>query len=468
MEKKRENFSKIGFVLAAAGSAVGLGNIWKFPTLAGQNGGGIFLLFYLIFIVLFGVPLILGEATMGRHAQMGPADAYEKIALESGQKGFAVKFWTFIGSLGSFANLLILMYYSVIAGWVLQYCFKVFTMPIQEMNMDVFGATISQPIVPAVFAIVVIWLTVFVNMRGIAAGVERVSKILMPLLLIMLIFCAVFSLTLDGAIEGVKYMWIPSMENAERVGGIGHVALAALGQCFFSLSLGCGMMITFGSFLKKDTSLTKQVYGIPILDTLVALLAGFVTLPAVFAVSSQTGIDPTSQTGPGMLMYALPQSLYAAFGSGLGTVLAFIMLLLVVFAAFTSTVAILQATVSYTVEHKKVDKKKAYIGTGIVVTIGAVICSLSNGAVLGGIQIGGMCIQDAADWFVSNLLMPIGAFGMCIFVGYIWKIKNAVKEITNDGTLKFGWAKLFAACIMVIDPVIILLVFLSGIGVLKI
>lgn len=467
MEKKRDSFSKLGYVLAAAGSAVGLGNIWKFPTLAGQNGGGIFLLFYLLFVVLMGVPLLLGEATIGRHAQMGPTDAYKNIAIESGQKGFSVKFWTFIGFLGAFANLLVLMYYSVIAGWILQYCFKVFMMPLSEMNMDVFGATVSHPVVPAVFALIIIAATVFVDMKGISGGVEKVAKVLMPLLVIMLIFCAVFSLTLDGAFEGVKYMWIPSMANAEAAGGIGHVALAALGQCFFSLSLGCGMMITFGSYLKKDTNLPRQTYGIPIIDTGVALLAGFVTLPAVFAVSTQTGIDPTSQTGPGMLMYALPQSLNAAFGPVLGTVLTFVMLLLVVFAAFTSTCAILQPTVSYVIEYKKVDRNKAFIGTGIVVAIGAVICSLSNGAVLGSIQIGGMCIQDAADWFVSNLLMPAGAFFMCIFIGYVWKCKNAIHEITNEGKLKFAWSRLFVACMMVIDPLIILFVFLSGIGVIR-
>lgn len=462
---KREKFSKIGFVLAAAGSAVGLGNIWKFPTLAGQNGGGIFLIFYLVFIVLMGVPLILGEASMGRYAQLGPTGAYQKIASECGKKGLALKFWTVIGALGSFANLIVLMYYSVIAGWVLQYCIRVFDTPIQTMDMDLFGEITSQPVVPIIFALIIIWLTVMVDMKGIAAGVERVSKILMPLLFIMLIFCAIFSMTLDGAMEGVKYMWVPSLENAENVGGLGHVALAALGQCFFSLSLGCGMMITFGSFVSKKSSLPKQVYGIPILDTVVALLAGFVTLPAVFAVASQTGIDPTSQTGPGMLMYALPQSLYAAFGSGLGTVLTFVMLLLVVFAAFTSTVAILQATVSHLIEYMHMDKKKAYILCGIVVSIGSIICSLSNGSVLSGLTIGGMCIQDAADWFVSNLLMPIGAFFMCIFVGYIWKMDNSIKEITNDGSDKFTWAGLFKVCIMVIDPIIILIVFLSGIGV---
>lgn len=463
---KRETFSKIGFVLAAAGSAVGLGNIWKFPTLAGQNGGGVFLVFYIIFVVVFGAPLILGEATMGRHAQAGPTDAYKQIAIESGKKGASVKFWTIMGGLGSFANLLVLMYYSVIAGWVLQYCVKVFTTPLNEMDMAEFGATISDPVVPVIFALIIIAATTFVDIKGISAGIEKVSSVLMPLLILMLLFCAVFALTRDGAIEGVKYMWVPSMENAEAAGGLGKVALAALGQCFFSLSLGCGMMITFGSYLKKDTVLTKQTYGIPILDTFVALLAGMVTLPAVFAVSAQTGIDPTSQTGPGMLMYALPQSLYAAFGAGFGGVLTFVMLLLVVFAAFTSTVAIMQATVTFVEEHQHVEKKKAYIGTAIVAAIGAVICSLSNSDILGGIQIGGMCIQDAMDWFVSNLLMPIGALGLCIFIGYVWKVDNAVKEITNDGTIKFGWAKLFKACMMVIDPLIIIFIFLSGIGVI--
>lgn len=465
-KKKRESFSKIGFVLAAAGSAVGLGNIWKFPTLAGQNGGGAFLVFYLLFVIIFGTPLILAEAAMGRHTQAGPTDAYRKLAMESGRSGFRLKFWTFIGGLGSFANLIIMMYYSVIAGWVLQYCFKVFITPINEMDMSVFGSTISEPVLPIIFALIIIILTTFVDMRGIAAGVEKVSSVLMPLLLVMLIFCAIFSLTLDGSLEGVKYMWLPSMETVKAAGGLGQVALAALGQCFFSLSLGCGMMITFGSYLKPDTHLTRQTYGIPILDTGVALLAGMVTLPAVFAVASQTGIDPTSQTGPGMLMYALPQSLYAAFGLKLGTLLTFIMLLLVVFAAFTSTIAIMQATVTYVQEHRHIEKNKAYIGTAIVVAVGSVICSLSNTSILGGIQLGGMCIQDAADWFVSNMLMPVGALFMCIFVGYVWKMDKAIDEITNKNTLKFGWAKLFKACIMVIDPLIIIAIFLSGIGVL--
>lgn len=211
-----------------------------------------------------------------------------------------------------------------------------------------------------------------------------------------------------------------------------------------------------------------ETYGIPIIDTGVALLAGFVTLPAVFAVSAVTMIDPTSQTGPGMLMYALPQSLSAAFGSTMGTVLAFIIFLLVVFAALTSTTAMLTVTTSYVNEFKKCDRTKSMIGIGVVVAIGAVICSLSNGDILGGITFGGMNIQDTLDWIVSNLIMPFGAFFMCIFIGYVWKTENAVKEITNDGKIKFSWAKAFKWTMLIIDPLIILFVFLSGIGIINI
>ena len=240
-----------------------------------------------------------------------------------------------------------------------------------------------------------------------------------------------------------------------------------MGQCFFSLSLGVGQIITFGSYLKKDSNLLTETYAIPALDTGVALLAGLVTLPAVFAVSTITGIDPASQTGPGMLMYALPQSLNVAFGPAFGTILAFLMFLLVVFAALTSTCAMLTVSVSYINEFKKVDRKKATIGVGIAVAIGATICSLSNTDILGSILIGGRNIQDTLDWLVNTLIMPFGAFFMCIFIGYVWKTDNAIKEITNEGKLTFSWQKMFKILMTVVDPLIILIVFLSGIGIVK-
>lgn len=467
MEKKKDNFTNLGYVLAAAGSAVGLGNIWKFPTLAGQNGGGVFILFYLLFVLTLGIPLLLGEATIGRYAQIGPTDAYRNMAIECGESKGRVKFWTFLGFTGAFANFLILCFYSVIAGWILQYCVKVFQVPIGEMDMDLFGSSISGYVTPALFALVFIAVTVFIDVKGISGGLEKASKVLMPLLILMLIVCAVCSMSLKGASEGVKYMLVPNMEYVENAGGLGAVALAAMGQCFFSLSLGTGQMITFGSYLKKDSNLLTETYGIPVIDTGVALLAGFVTLPAVFAVCTVTGIDPTSQTGPGMLMFALPQSLNVAFGSTMGTVLAFMMFLLVVFAALTSTCAMLTVVVSYINEFKKVDYKKATIGVGLCVAVGAVICSLSNTPLLGGILIGGRNIQDTFDWVVNTLIMPFGAFFMCIFIGYIWKGQNAVKEITNNGTLRFGWKKLFMLAMAVVDPLIILVVFFSGIGLFK-
>lgn len=469
MEKKREQFSNIGFVLAAAGSAVGLGNIWKFPNLAGANGGGFFLLFYVIFIIVLGVPLLLGESAIGRYAQVGPTGAYKKIAMERGRSGFRLKFWTFIGFLGSFANFLILCYYSVISGWILQYCFKVFFVSINDLDMGVFQETIAAPVTPIIFALIFIAVTVFINMKGVSGGIEKVSSVLMPILLILLIMLfvfAFFTLTLDGAMDGVKYLFIPSVEQMNRAGGIGQVALAALGQCFFSLNLGVGTMITFGSYLDRKSNLVGQTYGIPIVSCVVAVLAGVVTLPAVFAVSSITGIDPTSQTGPGMLMYAFPQSLHAAFGPTLGTILACVMYILVVFAALTSTTAMFSVTVNYIIDYKQIEKKKAMIGLGIAIGVGAVICSLSNGDILGGIRFGGLIIQDALDWLNSNFLMPVGALCLCIFIGYVWKSENAIQEITNNGKRKFSWALLFKWFMMFIDPIIIIAVFLSGIGIL--
>lgn len=464
---KRERFSNIGYVMAAAGSAVGLGNIWKFPTLAGQNGGGVFILCYLVFVLVLGIPLLLGEATIGRHAQAGPTDAYRNIAIACGQGKTAIRFWTFLGFTGALANLFVLSFYSVIAGWILQYCFKVFTTPIGTMDMALFGGSISTPVTPTIFALIFVAVTVMIDVKGIEGGLEKAAKVLMPLLIILLIICAVCSLSLKGGIEGVKFMVVPNMEYVKAAGGLEAVALAAMGQCFFSLSLGVGQIITFGSYLKKDSNLLTETYAIPALDTGVALLAGLVTLPAVFAVSTITGIDPASQTGPGMLMYALPQSLNVAFGPAFGTILAFLMFLLVVFAALTSTCAMLTVSVSYINEFKKVDRKKATIGVGIAVAIGATICSLSNTDILGSILIGGRNIQDTLDWLVNTLIMPFGAFFMCIFIGYVWKTDNAIKEITNEGKLTFSWQKMFKILMTVVDPLIILIVFLSGIGIVK-
>lgn len=466
MGKKREHFGKIGLILTAAGSAVGLGNIWKFPTLAGQNGGGIFLMFYLLFIVILGIPLLVGETTIGRYAQTDPTNAYKKIATECGQSKWKVKFWTFVGFTGVIANFLILCYYSVIAGWILQYCVKTLTTPLGSMDMNLFESSISSYIVPIVCALIFIWVTYAIDIKGINGGLEKCAKFLMPALFIMLIVCAACNLTLDGAADGVKFMFVPDFKNVKGISGYGKIAFAALGQCFFSLSLGSGEMIAFGSFANKDANLLKQNYAIPAIDTSVALIAGMVTLPAVFAVASITGIDPTSQTGPGMLMYALPQSLNVAFGPVVGTIIAFVMFLLVVFAALTSTTGLMTVTTCYIHEYRHVERKKAMTGVAIAASIGAIICSLSNTSVLGNITIFGNNIQNAADWFVSNIILPFGSFFMCIFIGYVWKVKNAEKEITSEGKHAFRWGTFFKWSMLVIDPIIIFIVFLCGIGVI--
>ena len=229
MAKKREQVGRIGLILTAAGSAVGLGNIWKFPTLAGQNGGGIFLLFYVFFIIVLGIPLLVGETTIGRYAQTDPTNAYKKIAKECGQTGWKLKFWTFVGFTGVVANFLILCYYSVIAGWILQYCIKVLFVPIGSMDMDMFQSSISSYVVPILCALAFIWITYAIDIKGVSKGLEKCAKYLMPALFIMLTVCAICNCTLDGAMEGVKFLFKPEFSKIDGLKGYGKIAFAALG-----------------------------------------------------------------------------------------------------------------------------------------------------------------------------------------------------------------------------------------------
>lgn len=466
MDANRGSLGKIGHILIMAGSAVGLGNIWKFPNLAGQNGGGIFLLFYIFFLVVMGFPLVLAEHTIGRYAGVGPNHAYRKIALESGCGQKQAGFWSAIGSIGAILNFLILSFYVVIAGWVLLYCCKVFTTPINTMDMDMFGAATANPLTAVICALVIVLITVFVDMWGLNDGIERMAKILMPALIVMLIVCAVCTLTLPGAIEGIKYFFIPDPERVESAGGYGHIALVAMGQCFFSLSLGTCMGVTVGSFMKRDSNLQTQTLSVAGIDFGVAILAAVAILPVVFSMASITGIDPSSQTGPGMLMFAIPQSLYAAFGSTAGSILTFVMFLLVLFATITSTCAMMLVPITWLKENKDFSTKKAAITTGIALAILATVNALSNTDVLGSIQIAGMNIQDTIDYVVNNYFAPIAEILMCLFIGYVWKPQNAINEISNNGSQKFFWSGIFTWLIKLIIPLIILLVFLSSIGIL--
>ncbi len=455
MENNRGTFSgNLGFILAAAGSAVGLGNIWKFPYLTGTNGGGIFILVYLVLILILGIPIILGETIMGRYAQGDAMQSYRKIAEECKSK--SPRAWSFVGFMGILCGFTILSYYSVVGGWVIEYIVKFVTTPIASLNMDTFGATISSPVAPIVYTAIFSLMTILIVVGGIQDGIEKANKFMMPSLFIILIIVVIRSITLPGAVEGLKFMWVPNMAAVEEAGGLGKVALAAMGQVFFSLSIGMGCMITYGSYLKKDTNAVKNSIIVGCMDTSVALLAGMAILPAVFAFGMEPG------QGPGLLFGTIPQ-VFANFGPIMGPIFGILFFVLVLFAALTSSISLLEVVTCYMVDSFKWARKKAVWFMGGVIFVISILCSLSNGA-LSGLTIGGLNIFDSLSWLSDKILLPWGGLLMCLFIGYVWKPERAKMEATNNGTITWSWFVIWKWLMMVVLPVLIFLVFLSGIG----
>ena len=455
MENNRGSFSgNIGFILAAAGSAVGLGNIWKFPYLTGNNGGGIFILIYLILIATLGIPIILGETIMGRYAQGDAMISYRKIAQECKSK--SPKAWSMVGFMGILCGFVILSYYSVVGGWVIEYIVNFITKPIESLNMDTFVGTISSPITPIIYTAIFSLVGIFIVVRGIEGGIEKANKVMMPALFIILIIVVIRSITLPGAVDGLKFMWVPNMEAVEAAGGLGKVALAAMGQVFFSLSIGMGCMITYGSYLKKDTNVIKNSIVVGCMDTSVALLAGMAVLPAVFAFGMEPG------QGPGLLFGTIPQ-VFANFGGIVGPIFGILFFVLVLFAALTSSISLLEVVACYMVDTYKWARKKAVWLMGGIIFIISMVCSLANGP-LAGVTIAGLNIFDALSWLSDKILLPWGGLLMCIFIGYVWKPERAKMEATNGGKITWRWYVLWKWLMMVILPILIFIVFLSGIG----
>ena len=433
--------SSLGFIMAAAGSQIGLGNLWKFPYLAGSNGGGAFVFVYLIIVLLIGFTLMLGEVIIGRHTQLGSVGAYKMLS----------KRWTWLGALGVLAGFLILSFYSVVGGWVINYMVKSVT---GLLNVADFGAFITSPVEPLIYHAIFMLVNLVIVMAGISGGIEKASKVMMPALFIMTIIVMVRSLTLEGAMEGVRFLLAPDFSVID-----GSVILAALGQVFFSLSLGMGCMITYGSYLGKDENLVKSSLTTPLLDTAIAILAGLTILPAVFAF----GFDPSE--GPGLLFVTLP-SVFSKMP--LGNFFAFIFFALVFFAALTSAISLLEVTVAYMVDEFNWNRKKAtYLMTTIIFLVGAA-ASLGLGMWDHITILPGKDIFDSLDFTASNILLPLGGMLMCIFIGWFWGLENAVKEATNEGKLAFKLAPVWGFLIKYVAPIAIALVFLESSGLLDV
>lgn len=444
--KPREQWgSKIGFILAASGSAVGLGNLWRFPFMAGQNGGGAFVLIYFAILIIVGFTLMLAELTIGRKTQLSPVGAYRSLD----------KRFTWVGAIGVLAGFLILSFYSVVGGWVIRYIVKAvtgaFTISDPEVLGGLFVNFITSPAEPLLYHLIFMVLTLGIVIGGISGGIEKYSKILMPSLFVMMILIMIRSLTLPNAMEGVKFLLVPDFSKID-----GGVVLAALGQVFFSLSLGMGAMITYGSYLSKDEDLISSSIQIPLIDTAIALIAGLAILPAVFSF----GFDP--QGGPGLLFITLP----AVFSQmPLGSVFGVIFFTLVLFAALTSSISLLEVTVSYVVDELKWSRKMASIVLGGIIFLMGIPSSLGMGVWSNITIVMGRDIFDSVDFIASNVFLPLGGMMLCIFIGWFWGIDKALAEITNNGKLNFALAGAWSFLIKFIAPVAILVVFIQGLGI---
>ena len=451
-ETKRSSFTgKLGFILAAAGSAVGLGNIWRFPYLAAKYGGGIFLLVYVILSVTFGFALMVAEIAIGRKTQQSPLGAFK--ALD--------KRFSWVGLLATVIPVLILPYYSVIGGWVTKYMVGFIGGSMSDMANDTyFTDYIGKIGEPIVWFVLFIAVTALVVIFGVQKGVEKVSKVMMPALVILMLFIVIYSLcTLDGAWQGVIYYIKPDFSKFSVM-----TVVAAMGQLFYSMSLAMGIMITFGSYMKKEISIEKSTHQIEIFDTGIAFLAGLMIVPAVFAFSG--GDESALGKGPGLMFITLPKIFNSMPGGGVIGAIFFMMVLL---AALTSAISLMETIVSVVMDKFKLERLWACLSVlGVSLLLG--LPSALGFSAWAEVKVLGMQFLDLFDFVSNSLLMPIVAFATCLFVGFFLKPKTLIEEAELSG--KFKAKKLFEIMIKWIAPVFILAILVSSIldvfGIVKI
>lgn len=440
MKQKRGSFSGgIGFVLAAAGSAVGLGNLWRFPYLAAQYGGGIFILVYIILALTFGFALMTTEVAIGRKTGLSPVRAY--AVLNEKYAG--------LGYLSIFVPFIILPYYCVIGGWVLKYMTASISSDFMAAAGDnYFGNFIGSTYAPLVFFLIFLLATAGVILGGVQKGIERVSKFLMPLLLILTIGVAIYTMTIPGAMEGVKYYLLPDFSKFSI-----KTVCAAMGQMFFSMSLAMGIMVTYGSYTKKEIDLNKSVNQIEIFDTVVALLAGLMVVPAVYVFSGEEGL---ASSGAGLMFQTLPK-VFASMPAG--KIVASLFFILVLLAALTSAISVMEALVSALIDKFHFSRQKAVIMILISSVILGVPSSLGNG-IWANIKLLGMDFLTFFDYLSNSVLMPLVALLTCILVGWRIGTKPIEEEMTRNGE-KFGRRSIYRVMIKYIAPVflVIILVF---------
>ncbi|NOZ03449.1 MAG: sodium-dependent transporter [FCB group bacterium] len=454
MAEKREHWgSKFGFILAAAGSAIGLGNIWKFPYIAGENGGAAFVFIYLICIAMIGLPVLIAEILLGRTTQRNPVGAFNKL---NGRP-----FWTMVGGIGVLAGFIILSFYSVVAGWSIGYIVEAvkgtfYNYPDAASAGEHFDALVHNAWWVIGYHGLFFILTMIVVYFGVKGGIERGSKIMMPVLFVILIILVIRGVTLEGADKGLTFLWNPDWSKITS-----QSVLIALGHAFFTLSLGMGAMMTYGSYLSEKDNIPAAALEIVILDTLIALLAGVAIFTAVFA----TAQDPA--VGPGLIFRTLPVVFTKMPGGFLFAILFFLLLTL---AALTSAISLLEVVVAFFVDEMNWTRHRAVLVFGFITFLLGVPSALSFN-LLADYKLFDHTFFDVMDFLASNILLPVGGFFISIFVAWVWGLDRAVVELKKGAVNLFekhaGIIRSWKWFLKYLSPVMILIVFLYSIGLIK-
>ena len=445
-EAKRSSFSnKIGFVLSAAGASVGLGNIWRFPYLAAKYGGGIFLVIYIILALTFGYTMIIAETALGRMTRKSPVGAYasfgkSKLAMAGG--------W-----INAIIPILIVPYYSVIGGWVIKYLVGYATGQTQTLAVDgYFSEFISDGVSTEIYFVVFALIVLAIIYAGVRNGIERVSKFMMPILIVLSLIISIYSVTRPGAMEGVKYFLVPNVANFSWM-----TVVTAMGQMFYSLSIAMGILVTFGSYMKKDVSIEESTENVEVFDTAIAIMAGLMIIPAVFAFS---GGDPdTLQAGPALMFITIPK-VFASMG--FGTFAGVMFFLLVLFAALTSSIALTESAVSTFEDELGWSRKKSTVLCGVIMIALGSLSSLGYGP-LANVKIIGMQFLDFFDFLTNSVMMPIAAIATCLFVSRVVGVKRIEEEVTYGGGT-FKRRKVFLFMIQYLCPIFAGIILLSSVA----
>lgn len=446
-KNKRSTFSgKIGFVLSAAGASVGLGNIWRFPYLAAKYGGGIFLLIYILLALTFGYTMIVAESALGRMTRKSPVGAFKAFGKKAGWLSFG-------GWINAIIPVLIVPYYSVIGGWVIKYLIEYVKGNGTKLAADgYFSEFISNGASTEICFVIFCMFTLSIIYAGVRNGIERVSKFMMPILVVLSVIIAIYSVTRPGAMAGVKYFLVPNLKNFSWM-----TVVAAMGQMFYSLSIAMGILITFGSYMKKDSSIEDSTRNVEVFDTAIAIMAGLMIIPAVFAFSG--GNPDTLQAGPALMFITIPKVFE---NMGLGTAIGILFFLLVLFAALTSSIALTESAVSTFEDEIGWSRKKSTVLVGVIMIVLGSLSSLGYGP-LAFVKIIGMQFLDFFDFLTNSVMMPIAALMTSLLVARVVGVKKIEEEIIH-GESAFRRKKIFAVMIKYLCPIFVLIILISSVA----